>query len=181
MTTENVTPGSAGRETTLPAKRPRTPLAGPYGHPFHPILVTVPIGAWVASLVFDLAATGSDREATFAEGAFWLIVVGLAGAVLAALFGLLDLMTIPSGTRAAGTALTHLALNTVVLVLFAVNAILRWSDGRDEVTGTHLALTVIALLALGVSGWLGGKLSYHYGVRVAAETDQAEGYRRRAS
>jgi len=31
-------------------KRPRTVLAGPYGHPFHPILVTVPIGAWIASL-----------------------------------------------------------------------------------------------------------------------------------
>lgn len=31
-------------------------LAGPYGHPFHPILVTVPIGAWVASLVFDIAS-----------------------------------------------------------------------------------------------------------------------------
>ena len=33
------------------AKRPVTKLAGPYGHPFHPALVTVPIGAWVASLV----------------------------------------------------------------------------------------------------------------------------------
>ena len=31
-------------------------LAGPYGHPFHPILVTVPIGAWAASLVFDIAS-----------------------------------------------------------------------------------------------------------------------------
>ena len=31
-------------------------LAGPYGHPLHPILVTVPIGAWVASLVFDVAS-----------------------------------------------------------------------------------------------------------------------------
>lgn len=31
-------------------------LAGPYGHPFHPILVTIPIGAWVSSLVFDIAS-----------------------------------------------------------------------------------------------------------------------------
>ncbi len=55
------------------AKRPVTVLAGPYGHPFHPILVTVPIGAWVASLVFDVASRIQDRvrvadEATQAEG-----------------------------------------------------------------------------------------------------------------
>jgi uncharacterized membrane protein len=173
---------TSGTELTLPAKRPRTAVAGPYGHPFHPILVTVPIGAWVASLVFDLVAVlgDADRQATFAEGAFWLIVIGIAGAALAALFGIMDLLTIPSGTRAATTALTHMALNTGVLVLFAVNALLRWSDGRDDVTGVHLALTVIALLALGVSGWLGGKLSYRYGVRVADERTQTEGFRRQA-
>lgn len=39
------------------AKQPvSAALAGPYGHPFHPILVTVPIGAWVAGLVFDIAS-----------------------------------------------------------------------------------------------------------------------------
>ena len=180
MTTHD-TPGT---DRTLPAKHPRTVVAGPYGHPFHPILVTVPIGTWVASLVFDLAAVlgdDSDRQATFAEGAFWLIVVGVVGAVLAALFGLMDLLTIPSGTPAFTTALTHLALNTVVVVLFAVNALLRWSNGRDEVTGTRLTLTVIALFALGVSGWLGGMLSYRYGVRVADERTQTEGFRRHAS
>jgi uncharacterized membrane protein len=178
------TPHQTSRtESTLTAKRPRTAVAGPYGHPFHPILVTVPIGAWVASLVFDLVAVLSDdadRQATFAEGAFWLIVVGIAGAALAALFGLMDLLTIPSGTRAFTTALTHMALNTGVLLLFVVNAVLRQSDGRDDVTGLHLTLTVVALLALGVSGWLGGKLSYHYGVRVADERTQAEGFQRRA-
>jgi hypothetical protein len=41
------------------AKEPATPAAGPYGHPFHPILVTVPIGAWIASVVFDLAGRAS--------------------------------------------------------------------------------------------------------------------------
>jgi hypothetical protein len=45
------------RGATGPAKQPRTVLAGPYGHPFHPILVTVPIGAWVASVVFDIVAS----------------------------------------------------------------------------------------------------------------------------
>ena len=42
------------------AKEPVAPVAGPYGHPFHPILVTVPIGAWVSSLIFDFATMICD-------------------------------------------------------------------------------------------------------------------------
>jgi uncharacterized membrane protein len=86
------------------AKRPRTGIAGPYGHPFHPVLVTVPIGAWVASVVFDVVALVSeDDEAVFAEGAYWLIGIGIIGAVLAAIFGLMDLLAIPRGTAAFRT------------------------------------------------------------------------------
>lgn len=43
-------------------------LAGPYGHPFQPILVTVPIGAWVCSLVFDVASRIVHRPAFLAHG-----------------------------------------------------------------------------------------------------------------
>ncbi|HEV8372012.1 MAG TPA: DUF2231 domain-containing protein [Actinomycetota bacterium] len=50
------------------AKEPVSSLAGPYGHPFHPVLVTVPIGAWVASFVFDLASRWSDEPVVFAKG-----------------------------------------------------------------------------------------------------------------
>jgi uncharacterized membrane protein len=167
-------------ETRLPAKRPRSALAGPYGHPFHPILITVPIGAWVASFVFDLISKNSDRPEVFAEGAFWLIIIGLVGAVLAAVFGLMDLLTIPSKTPAATTALTHMALNTIVLVLFGISALIRESDGRDEVSNTALGLSIAGLLVLGVSGFLGGKLSYSYGVRVADERTQAAGYNRQS-
>jgi uncharacterized membrane protein len=159
----------------LPAKRPRTALAGPYGHPFHPILVTVPIGSWVASLVFDVIAKVGDDPAPFANGAFWLLIIGIVGALLAAVFGMLDLMTIPSKSRAAGTAITHMALNTAALVVFAIDALVRHSQGRDDVSTLALGLTVLGLLVVGSSGWLGGKLSYSYGVRVAEERDQADG------
>src|SRR5215207_388416 len=163
------------------AKRPLTPLAGPYGHPFHPILVTVPIGAWVASLVFDIASRVRDDDAgMFAEGANWLIAIGVIGALVAAIFGLMDLLTIPRGTRAFTTALTHMALNLAIVVMFAFNFLIRKSDGYDEVKPLHLTLTVVALLLLGASGWLGGKLAYRYGVRVAEEAMQADGYRRQA-
>jgi uncharacterized membrane protein len=159
------------------AKRPRTVLAGPYGHPFHPILVTVPIGAWVASVVFDLAALFTDEGDAFAEGAYWLVGIGIIGALLAAVFGLLDLMTIPRGTPAFRTGLTHMALNLVVVVLFAVNFAVRAANGYEEFSTPGLILSLVALAVLGVSGWLGGKLAYRYGVRVADEITQSEGFR----
>jgi uncharacterized membrane protein len=161
-------------------KHPVTALAGPYGHPFHPILVTVPIGAWVASLVFDVISRAGDDGPVFAKGAWWLIAVGIAGALVAAVFGFLDLLAIPTGTRAFTTALVHMGLNLTVVALFAVGLGVR--HGRlDDVDGTPIGLIVlslVALAALGASGWLGGKLTYRYGVRVVDEASQADAYQR---
>jgi uncharacterized membrane protein len=160
------------------AKQPKTVLAGPYGHPFHPVLVTVPIGAWVASVVFDIIALASTtEEEAFAEGAYWLIAIGVIGAVLAAVFGLLDLLAIPRGTKAFRTGITHMSLNLGVVALFVVNFVIRAGRGDEEATVLGLVLSLVALATLGVSGWLGGKLAYHYGVRVADEETQAEGFR----
>lgn len=166
------------QDATLPAKRPVTALAGPYGHPFHPILVTVPIGAWVASFVFDLISHTADESAVFSKGAYWLIGLGILGAVAAAVFGLLDLLTIPRGTTAFKTGLTHLALNSLTLALFAVNFVMRRDDldAGDPVRTSLIVLSAVALALLAASGWLGGKLTYKYGVRVATEADQTEGY-----
>lgn len=107
------------------AKRPLTVAAGPYGHPFHPLLVTVPIGAWVASLVFDLASYWAGEPEVFAKAAFWLIGLGIVGALVAALFGLLDLLVIPRGTRAFTTGLIPMGLNLTVVALFAVGFAMR--------------------------------------------------------
>jgi uncharacterized membrane protein len=159
------------------AKRPRTVLAGPYGHPFHPILVTVPIGVWVGSFVFDVVSKVADDSEVFAEGAYWLIGLGIIGALAASILGLLDLLTIPRGTPAFTTAITHMALNLVVVALFAVDFAVRAAQGYEDVGALPLVLSVVALLVLGLSGWLGGKLAYHYGVRVADEQTQAEGFR----
>lgn len=159
------------------AKHPRTPLAGPYGHPFHPILVTIPIGTWVASLIFDIIASTSDDPTVFVTGAQALIAIGIIGALVAAIFGFLDFSMIAAGTPAKTTAVTHMALNLGIVVLFAINYFVRAGAEHDEVSVLGVVLSVIGLAALGMSGWLGGKLAYHYGVRVADEQTQAEGYR----
>jgi len=161
------------------AKRPvSAALAGPYGHPFHPILVTVPIGAWVAGLVFDIASRIVDAPGFLAQGAVWLIAIGVIGALLAAVVGFLDLLAIPNGTRAFRTGLLHMGLNLTVTAAYVVNFFWRQSTYGDPgpVAVGPLVLAAVSLAALGVSGYLGGKLAYHYGVRVAEETVQAEGY-----
>jgi uncharacterized membrane protein len=164
------------------AKQPvSAALAGPYGHPFHPLLVTVPIGAWVSSLVFDIASRIVDKPGFLANGSVWLIAIGVIGALAAATVGFLDLFAIPTGTRAHRTALLHMSLNLLITAAYVVNFLWRHASYGHPggVASGQLVLSIVSLGALGVSGYLGGKLAYHFGVRVAAETTQAAGYQTR--
>ena len=159
------------------AKQPRSAIAGPYGHPFHPILVTIPIGAWAASLVFDILGFASEDPEPYVRGAWILIVIGLVGAVLAAIWGFLDYLQLGRTTSARRTATIHMGLNLGVVALFIINLLVRLSADEDDVSIVGFVLTLVGLAALGVSGWLGGKLAYRYGVRVADERTQMEGFR----
>jgi uncharacterized membrane protein len=162
-------------------KEPATPLAGPYGHPFHPIAVTLPIGAWTSSLIFDLASLRSEEPRVFARGSAELVKTGIAGAAASAFLGFLDYKKIPPKTRAGAIATTHLALNVTTVALYLLNLSrrerrLHAEDTRDDaVSGGEIGLSLLALSLLGASGWLGGMLSYTFGVRVADEGTQAEG------
>jgi uncharacterized membrane protein len=161
------------------AKQPVSPLlAGPYGHPLHPLLVTVPIGSWLASLVFDVASQFAAHPGFLAQGAEWLIGIGVVGALAAAAVGFLDLLAIAPGTPAFRTAIWHMSLNLVVTATYTVNFAWRHegSASGGPVPLGMLALSAVAFAALGVSGFLGGKLAYRYGVRVAGEDTQAEGF-----
>ncbi|HEY2947467.1 MAG TPA: DUF2231 domain-containing protein [Micromonosporaceae bacterium] len=158
------------------AKHPVTVLAGPYGHPLHPALVAVPIGAWIASFVFDVASRIVDDGRFLAEGSRWLIGLGVVGALAAASVGFLDLLAIPTGTRAFRTALVHMSINLTVTAAYVVGFVIRGTHPESPVPWGPFALSAVALAALTVSGYLGGELAYHYGVRVADEGTQAAGY-----
>lgn len=152
-------------------------LAGPYGHPFHPILVTVPIGAWLASLVFDIASHVVADPGFLVRGASWLIAIGVIGAAAAAAVGFLDLLAIPTGTRAFTVGLVHMTLNLVVTAAYIAGYLWRQTLSMDgPVAFGPLALSVVSFTVLGASGYLGGMLSYRYGVRVADEATQATGF-----
>ncbi|KAB2381908.1 DUF2231 domain-containing protein [Actinomadura montaniterrae] len=159
------------------AKRPVSALAGPYGHPLHPLLVTVPIGAWTCSLVFDVASRLVGDPAFLAKGSMWLIGIGVAGALAAASAGFLDLLAIAPGTPAFRSALVHMSLNLAVTLAYVGG--FGWRTAADHagaVGAGQLALSAVSFAALAVSGYLGGRLAYRYGVRVADETAQAEGF-----
>jgi uncharacterized membrane protein len=153
-------------------------MAGPYGHPFHPMLVTVPIGAWAASLVFDVGSHLVSAPAFLTAGSTWLIGIGVVGAVAAALVGFLDLLAIPTRTPAFRVGLTHMSLNLLVTAAYAGG--FAWRQHGGPATGpvgvAPLLLSVASFAVLGLSGSLGGRLAYRYGVRVADEATQADGF-----
>jgi uncharacterized membrane protein len=140
--------------------------------------VTVPIGAWVSSVVFDVTSKITEDSPALVEGAYWLIGIGIVGALVAALFGLLDLLGIPRHSRAMRFGLLHMGINLLVVGLFVADFVWRRDTYQQvETPRGPLVLSIVALAFLGVSGWIGGMLAYRFGVRVASESVQAEGYR----
>jgi uncharacterized membrane protein len=94
--------------------------------------------------------------------AFWMIVAGVIGGLVAAPFGLIDYLAIPKNTRARRVGLLHGAGNVVVLLLFAGSLFLRWDSPAapltHQPTTLALALSFAGFLLAGVTGWLGGEL-----------------------
>ena len=145
----------------------RTP-AQVAGHPIHPMLVALPIGMWVFSLVADFIALRSGAADTWHAAALYTMVGGIIGALLAAPFGFIDVMSLRDAhTRRIG--FTHMTLNLVIVVLYIVNA---WTRVAASVSPTvSLWLSIVAIAMLLVSGWLGGHMVYKHGVAVnAADT-----------
>jgi len=141
----------------------RTP-ANIKGHPIHPMLVTIPIGLWVFSLVSDLIGMQSRVPETWHTVAYWTMVGGIVGALCAALPGLIDLLSLKDAAIKK-TALTHMGINLTVVALYVVNAYLRHADPQS--LGVPFMLSIVAILMLLVSGWLGGKMVYMAGVGVS--------------
>jgi uncharacterized membrane protein len=137
-------------------------------HPIHPMLVAVPIGLWVCSLVCDLVRAGGTSNDNWAVVALYTMVGGIAGALVAAIPGFIDMLSLEGGLKRI--ALTHMAINLTVVALYAVNVWMRTRGGDASVT---LGLSVLAIGLLLVSGWLGGKMVYIHGVAVETPPEPA--------
>lgn len=170
---DDVTVEQAQR-SMLAAHRPGSAAAGPYGRPFHPLLVTIPVGAFVATLAFDIASVAVEGRA-YGRPAVWLSAVGIVSGLVASLFGFLDFRRLTAGTRAHAVAVRHMVMMDVVLLCFIVGFFIRRGDPKEYLDGTPIAalvLSVIGVAVLAVGAWLGGRLAFSFGVRVADEQDQ---------
>ncbi|MBX7269946.1 Rieske 2Fe-2S domain-containing protein [Micromonospora sp. Llam7] len=139
---------------TLRGQRVRDLLHGVWlGHPLHPAMVQVPVGAWMSAAVLDLMP-GQRRAATT------LTAVGTLSAVPAAVAGLNDWAALARDQRRIG--LVHAASNTVGLALYGGSLAARLS-GRH---GLGRALGWLGLGAVGAGAYLGGHLAYKQGAQV---------------
>jgi len=146
-----------------------TALSGPAGHPLHPFVAPLPVGAFTASLIFDiLTRTRPGDLPWLVDGAWWLIGIGLIGAGVAAVFGLLDLLSIPRRTRPFKLAIAHSTLNVTVAGLFGIGYAWRAGDHVElgQTRWGQLALSAVAVALLAVAVWIGQTLTYRHGTRV---------------
>lgn len=153
----------------------RTP-ASIAGHPIHPMLVPIPIGLWLFSFACDLIHKFGSGDAEWATVALYTMIGGIVGALLAAAPGFIDFTSLPDEPKK--TAGIHMTINLVIVALFAANAWWRISSGNASDAGMNgpLWLSLVSVLMLAVSGWLGGHLVYKKGV--AVNVDEAAAKRR---
>ena len=139
------------------------------GHPLHPIFVHVPMAMWPSALVFDLLSRWNVGGNAMVRLSFYAILFGLAASLLAVPTGLVDWTGIKKEKPAWKIGLYHMMLNLVVAVLFAVNLGLRVPTLREATTvaGTPLALSAMGTGLLICSAYLGGLMTYGYGISVA--------------
>jgi nitrite reductase/ring-hydroxylating ferredoxin subunit len=122
-----------------------------FGNPLHPALTDVPIGAWSAAFVLDLAGSPAADQA---------LGVGILGAVPTALTGLNDWSHLKDDARRIGTV--HALLNSMALALNVASYVAR----RDGHRGLGRLLSGVAYAGTLFSAHLGGHLSFGLGVRV---------------
>jgi uncharacterized membrane protein len=124
------------------------------------MIVPIPIGLWIFSFICDLIHRFGGASPNWEVVAMYTMVGGIIGALIAALPGLVDLLSLPSGIKS--TAIKHMALNLTIVVLYIINA---WARARGAGDGM-IWLSLLAIILLGFSGWLGGKMVYEAGVAV---------------
>jgi nitrite reductase/ring-hydroxylating ferredoxin subunit/uncharacterized membrane protein len=129
------------------------------GHPFHPVLTEITIGAWFVGGVFDaVGAIGRTRGARLTGDR--LAAIGTACAIPTALTGLADFSTFPKWS--AQPATVHAALNVANIGLYATSL---WERRRGN-RRRGLALSWLAQALTMASAWLGGMLVYKHKVGV---------------
>jgi len=144
------------------------------GHPLHPLLVTAPIGLLTWAFIADIVYLASGKEDVWYDISFWSGVAGVIAALVAAIPGFGDYLSVALYSDARVMATAHMVLNLTVVGLFAIAAALAADDGatRGRELGVVVALHAIGVGLLAVSGALGGEMVYRH--HLAVIPDDAE-------
>jgi uncharacterized membrane protein len=148
----------------------RTP-ASIGSHPIHPMLIPFPFALWTFSLVADLIYLWRGNPVWKDWIAFYTLAAGIIGAALAAVPGIVDYFSLKD-PKVAKIAAWHARLNVLALLIFAGSFYLRTDSGSQLVNGNFtipVALSVVGVLLISISGWLGGEMVYVHHVAVEPE------------
>jgi len=140
-----------------------------FGHAIHPILIVFPLGLLATAAIFDALYLITYNN-TWPTVAFWMLVAGLIGGVVAAVFGLIDFLNIPNNTRAKRIGIYHALVNVCALILFALALFLRWDTPLAPAT-IALVCSFVGLAVALVGGWFGGELVERLGVSVSPDAN----------
>ena len=135
------------------------------GHPVHPMLIPFPLALWATSFVVDVLFYFLKNPTLLIISKF-MIAAGCLGAIAAAIPGIIDWLAIRDG-EVKRVANWHARLNIAALVVFAISFLLRM--GRySELVGRRLTipflLSLVGVILISISGWLGGELVFRYGI-----------------
>ena len=137
-------------------------------HPVHPMLIPFPIALWIFSLVADVVYLWRGNPVWRDWVAFYTLLGGIIGAAVAAVPGIVDWLSI-TDRGVKKLADWHARLNVIALVVFVADFYLRTTGGARWVGGSTtipLLLSVLGVVLITVSGWLGGEMVYVHGVAV---------------
>jgi uncharacterized membrane protein len=142
------------------------------------MLIVFPVGLWIFSMICDLFYLGGGSPEVWSGMALYTMIGGFIGALMAAVPGFIDFLALREA-RVRKIAITHMSINLVLVVLYAVNIWLRVSDPAD--LGLPIVMSVVSVLMLAVSGWLGGEMVHVHqiGVEPASSAGLPEGVRDR--
>jgi uncharacterized membrane protein len=143
------------------------------GHPVHPMLIPFPIGLWVFSLVADIIYLWRGNQVWRNYIAFYTLLAGIIGAVAAAVPGLIDWLSIKD-RNVVKIANWHARLNVSALLIFAASFYLRTTRGSSLVSEAYaipIALSVLGVILISISGYLGGEMVFRHGVAVDQQPD----------
>ena len=141
------------------------------GVPIHAMLVPFPIVCFTGALLSDITYSNSP-QVQWANFSAWLLAFGLIIGVLAAIFGLIDFLS--AGRARPGIGWIHLIGNAIVLVLALFNNLVHSRDGWTGVVPTGLTLSVITVLVMVVTGFLGWRMAYRHVERPTGERPQGD-------